>query len=85
MPSSVVSKTVRALAVITHLERRGCTVREAHAHLEPPLIRIDPPPPGAIDSYGFRAPPPGRVRIPVTCVATVFHARVEWISKEKHQ
>lgn len=82
MPSSAAIKAVRALAVIGHLERRGCTVLEATSHADQPVIRITPPPPGAIESWGYREPPPLAVRQPVLCVANVFHARVEWISKE---
>lgn len=75
----------KTMAIVAHLEKRGCLVREAHAHLSPPVIRIDQPPPGVFDTYGFRPPPPGSVRVPVLCVAQAFNARVEWISKEKNQ
>lgn len=76
--------TLRALHVISDLERDGCTVVEAHAHTGRTAIRVDRRPTW-IDTYGYRPPPAGTVRQPVVCVAEHRGARIEWISKERNQ
>ncbi len=75
----------RTLSVCGRLTRRGCRILEAHAHLDPPLIRISPPPAGVLPTYGYRSPPAGRVRVPLWCVAQVNRTRVEWVATEVHQ
>lgn len=74
----------RALHLIAVLERDGCSVVAAHAHAGRAVIRVDRRPTW-IDTYGYRPPPPGTVRQPVVCVAEQCGARVEWVSKERHQ
>lgn len=72
------------LAVISALRRAGCRVLEANAHADPPLVRVDRQP-SCVDSYGFRSPPPGCVRVPVLCTAMRWGTRIEWINTETHQ
>ena len=73
------------LTLCGKLTRAGCRVLEAHAHRHPPVIKIAPPPAGALPTYGYRAPPPRRVRVPVLCVAHLGGARVEWFAQEARQ
>lgn len=80
-----VRNVYRTLALCGRLTRHGCRVLEAHAHLEPPVVRISPPPAGVFATYGYLPPPGGRVRVPVLCAATVNQVRVEWFAKERHQ
>jgi hypothetical protein len=77
-------RAFHALTVIEALERTGCRVIEAHAHTAPPVVRVDRQP-SVVESYGFRAPPAGCVRVPVLCVAEQWGTRIEWFSKEANQ
>lgn len=77
--------TFRTMQVISALTAMGCQVVEAHAHLDPPVIRVDREPSGVLDSYGYISPPPGCVRVPVLCSGIRWGTRIEWISKERNQ
>lgn len=82
--SPVSRRAFQAMQVIVALERDGCRVLEAHAHTSPPVVRVDRRP-TSVESYGFRAPPAGCVRVPVLCVAECWGTRVEWFSQEPNQ
>lgn len=77
--------SLRTMAVISILRRAGCRVIEAHAHLSPPVVRVDREPVGVLAAWGFRPPPPGCVPVPVLCAGIRWGTRIEWNAMERHQ
>ena len=69
--------TLEVLRVISDLERRGCRIVGA-ASTPVPCVRINPPPPNAITSWGFLQPPPGAASYPVECITYLDGVRVAW-------
>ena len=71
--------TLEVLRVISDLERRGCSIVGA-ASAPAPCVRINPPPPGVFDSWGFMQPPPKAAPGPVECIGYINRVRVAWWS-----
>lgn len=82
MLSRVRRQTLRLFVAMRALERRGCQILAAHAHVTPPVVVIDAPPAEGFRTYGFLPAPPGRLRVPVRCAAHRWGARIEWDSRE---
>jgi hypothetical protein len=71
--------TLEVLRVISDLERRGCRIVGA-ASTPAPCVRINPPPPGVFDAWGFIQPPPRSAPGPVECIGYINGVRVAWWS-----
>lgn len=64
------------------LTRRGARVLSAQAHhINGGRVRIDAPPPGLVQTFAYREPPPRGRAVPVTCVAMIRGVMVEWTAQ----
>lgn len=75
--SPLARRAFRALGTLRALELDGCRIVDAHAHTEPPAIRVDRRP-SLVETYAYAAPPRGAVSVPVLCVGRLYGCRVEW-------
>ena len=73
----IVDLTIKVLRVISDLERRGCRIVGA-ASTPVQFVRINPPPPGVFDAWGFIQPPPRSAPAPVECIGYINGVRVAW-------
>jgi hypothetical protein len=69
----------RTLSVLAELERRGCRITAARL-LPCPAVRVDRAPAG-IDTWGYREPPRGTIRVPTEHVATLRGVRITWFAR----
>lgn len=77
--TNLFAASLRTLAVLGNLERKGCHVLSAH-FLPRPAVRITPPPDGAIETFAFHPLPRGTWAAPVECSAIVQGVRVSWLA-----
>lgn len=76
--SAVATMTRAVIDVLGELERCGCRVLAARV-VPQAAVRVDRAPDG-IDTWGYRAPPPGAVPVPAEHVAHVRGVRVTWLA-----
>jgi hypothetical protein len=77
--TTLFTQSIKTIAVLADLERRGCRVISA-AVIPSPSVHITPPPVGAIPSYGHLQRQPGAVDHPVECSAIIRGVRVSWMA-----
>ena len=76
---NIFAQSIKTIAVLADLERRGCRVISA-AVLPSPAIHITLPPVGAIPSYGHLQRQPGAVDHPVECTSIIRGVRITWVA-----